>query len=113
MKQETPSAVSREMPASERIATAYDHLHALADEHLDRPVSTHLKTWEDGTFEVRVWHHYSLPSEDGHRRDLLRYHSREDAVELATVRRQPADPDTTIITCETLQAGGVTDAKKR
>lgn len=68
------------MPAGAAIADAYDRLLDLADEHLESPMSTKIETWEDGEFEIRVWHKGAHPDADAYARTVLRYHSDDGEV---------------------------------
>jgi len=65
------------VPPSTEIGPVYDRLTELAARKLDRPISTRIRTWEDETFEIRVWHKYGADGE-GHLKGVVRYHSGEE-----------------------------------
>lgn len=73
-------ATSDGMPSGTDIADAYDRLLDLADDQLERPLSTKIRSWDDGEFEIRVWHKGSHPDADAYARTVLRYHNTDDGV---------------------------------
>lgn len=72
----TDASVADQLPPVEEISPIYDRLLELAGEHLARPVTATVDTWEDGTFRIRVFHHYAGTDN----RETLYYHSAEGAV---------------------------------
>jgi hypothetical protein len=75
---ETPSV--EDVPSIDEIAPAYETLLELASVLLTGPISTHVRSWEDGEYDVRVWHKYGSPDPDRFRKEVLRIHSEEDDV---------------------------------
>lgn len=71
----THPPVADALPDATAFASIYAELLELAEEHLTRPVSTTIDTWEDGTFRIRVYHH--IPPES---QETLYYHSAEGEV---------------------------------
>lgn len=63
------------LPALTEVVDVYDELVELADDHLQRPVSTKINTWEDGTFRIRVFHQRRPDV-----RETLYYHSDEGEI---------------------------------
>lgn len=59
----------------DQLTDVYDEMVELADEHLQRPVSTTLDTWEDGTFRIRIYHQIAPE-----KRESLYYNSDEGEV---------------------------------
>jgi hypothetical protein len=102
MGDSTDRGETERAPAAERvpslgeIAPVYDRLLALADSLLSGPVTTRVRSWQDGEFEVRVWHKYGSPDRDGHRKEVLRYHSREASVTGAVLDVDSAGEETVL-----------------
>jgi len=71
-------APSAPLPRAGAFADVYDQLIKLAARKLDRPISTRIRTWEDETFEIRVWHKYGVADGEGHLKGVVRYHSGEE-----------------------------------
>jgi len=63
------------LPRADAFATIYDELLTLAAEHVDRPHSATIDTWEDGTFRIRIYHQRSPDIQES-----LYYHSAEGVV---------------------------------
>lgn len=63
------------LPALTEVVDVYDRMVELADEHLTRPVTAKINTWEDGTFRIRVFHQRRPDV-----RETLYYHSEEGTV---------------------------------
>jgi hypothetical protein len=73
----------------------YETLVELADEHLQRPVTTTVDTWEDGTFRIRVYHQRSPEV-----RETLYYHSAEGKVWYGVEAGETLRDDEVITTIE-------------
>jgi hypothetical protein len=74
------------LPPMDVVAEKFDRVCDLAAEHLEGRIQTRIKTWEDGEFEIRVYHGYGPCCESGERlRAVLRYHSRSGDVDGALV----------------------------
>ena len=72
------------IPSLTAIVPAYEGLLKMAARRLDGPVQTRIRTWEDGEFEIRVYHGYGPHPQrpDTAYHHVLRYHSRNgDVVE--------------------------------
>lgn len=69
------------MPDAAAFADVYDELLELAEEHLTRPVTATVRTYEDGTIRILVYHHRPAQQE----REVLYYHTErsDGAVEYA------------------------------
>jgi len=86
-------------PEMDAVAAKTDRLLALAEEHLDGPVSTETEMWEDGEFEIRVMHSHG-PFPDGpecRSVHALRYHSRDGDVLRLVSRVDPDDGTETLV----------------
>jgi len=68
------------LPTGDQIAAGYERLLEIAYGRLDQPWSCRIRSWEDGTFEIRVWHKYSWPGLNGSIRGVIRWHSEEDEI---------------------------------
>ena len=70
------------IPSLTTLAPAYDRLLKIATQRLDGPVQTRVRTWEDGDFEIRVYHGYGPHPQrpDTGYHHVLRYHSRDDEI---------------------------------
>jgi hypothetical protein len=68
------------IPSLTAIAPAYDRLLEIATQRLDGPVQTRIRTWEDGEFEIRVYHGYGPHPQRPNTiyKHVLRYHIRDD-----------------------------------
>lgn len=109
MPPDYPEPSVRDVPDLETVAPYYDHLLELARELLDGPISTRIKTWEDGEFEIRAFHGYGphpqRPRTTFHH--VLRYHSGDDEIVAALLAVDIDTVDKTLIARETVQADGV------
>ena len=63
-----------------QITPIYDEMRELADEHLTRPVTFTIDTYEDGTFRIRAEHHIPPDGEE-----TLYYHSEDQTIRYAVV----------------------------
>jgi hypothetical protein len=70
------------IPSLRTLAPAYDRLLEIATQRLDGPVQTRVRTWEDGEFEIRVYHGYGPHPQrpDTAYHHILRYHSHHDEI---------------------------------
>ena len=70
------------IPSLTTLAPAYDRLLKIATQRLDGPVQTRVRTWEDGDFEIRVYHGYGPHPQrpDTGYHHVLRYYSRDDKI---------------------------------
>jgi hypothetical protein len=97
------------MPSLTAVAPAYDRLLEMATERLDGPVQTRIRTWEDGDFEIRVYHGYGphpqRPDTDYHH--ILRYHSRDDEIVEGLMAVDPETVEKTLIYRKTIDTDGV------
>jgi hypothetical protein len=62
------------------ITIIYDRMRELADEHLTRPVTFTIDTYEDGTFRIQAKHHIPPDGEE-----TLYYHSEKETVRYAVM----------------------------
>jgi hypothetical protein len=67
-----PAAV---LPELTEMVDVYEAMVELSEEHLHRPVTVNINTWEDGTFRIRVFHQRRPTI-----RETLYYHSEEGVV---------------------------------
>lgn len=97
------------IPSLTAVAPAYDRLLEMATERLDGPVQTRIRTWEDGDFEIRVYHGYGphpqRPDTDYHH--ILRYHSRDDEIVEGLMAVDPETVEKTLIYRKTIDTDGV------
>jgi len=63
------------LPPGEKVAEAYDRVVEVAAEVVGSPRSTRIKTFDDGTLKMQVWHAYSAPDASGKNKEILWYHS--------------------------------------
>jgi hypothetical protein len=101
------------IPSLTAVAPAYDRLLEIATERLDGPVQTRVRTWEDGEFEIRVYHGYGphpqRPDTDYHH--VFHYHSRDDEIVEGLMAVDPETVEKTLIYRKTIDIDGVcTDA---
>lgn len=87
---------------AEKLATLLD----LAQQELEGRISTRIRMWEDGEFEIRVWHGYASPRpEDPVRlRAVLRHHSTDDYVEAAIMKIDDTVGEKKIVHRETIMS---------
>lgn len=81
------SPSTEEMPSLDVVAEKTAAVFTLAQEELESRLSTRIRMWEDGEFEVRVWHSYGPYGGDTNLRALLRYHSRDGDIEGGVTER--------------------------
>ena len=97
------------IPSLTAIAPTYDRLLEIAAQRLDGPVQTRIRTWEDGEFEIRVYHGYGphpqRPDTDYHH--VLRYHSRDDEIVEGLMAVDPETVEKTLIYRTVIDADGV------
>jgi hypothetical protein len=109
----TETASVETVPSLDRIAPTYDRLLALASELCSGPVTTRIRTWEDGEFEVRVWHKYESPEPESYRKEVLRAHSREADVSAAVVEIDERTGEERLLLTTTVNPDGISaDAEK-
>jgi len=102
-----------EVPSFKEIGAWYERLLDLAPALLSGSVSTRVRSWEDGEFEVRVWHKFESPEPGAFRKEVLRYHSREDAVVAAVLEVERESGGETLLFKTDLDPDGVpVDAEK-
>jgi hypothetical protein len=65
-------------PDDTRLTPVYERLQVLADEHLTRPVTFTIDTYEDETFRIQAKHHIPPDGEE-----ILYYHSDDQTVRYA------------------------------
>jgi len=91
------------------VVPAYEALESLADERLDGPVKSRIRTWEDGEFEIRITHGYGphrhRPEVSYHH--VLRYHSGDDETVEALLEVDLDTVEKRLIHKETVDTDGV------
>ncbi|QIO25465.1 hypothetical protein [Haloarcula sp. JP-L23] len=101
------------LPSIEAITGPYERLLQLARDRLDGPIQTRIRSWEDGEFELRVYHGYG-PHPQRPRttyRHVLRYHDGTGEWSEGLVAVDIEDPmDRTLMYKRELPADGVSDA---
>ncbi|PSP68504.1 hypothetical protein BRC85_01225 [Halobacteriales archaeon QS_1_69_70] len=97
------------IPSLTAIVPAYEGLLNMATRRLDGPVQTRVRTWEDGEFEIRVYHGYGPHPQrpDTGYHHVLRYHSRDDSVVEGLVAVEVETSEKTLIYCTIIDADGV------
>ena len=97
------------IPSLTAIAPAYERLLKMAARRLDGPVQTRTRTWEDGEFEIRIYHGYGPHPQrpDTGYQHVLRYHSRDDHVVEGLVAVDVETSEKTLIYRTTIDTGGV------
>ena len=97
------------IPSLTAIAPAYEGLLKMAARRLDGPVQTRIRTWEDGEFEIRVYHGYGPHPQrpDTAYHHVLRYHGRDDSVVEGLVAVEVETLEKTLIYRTIIDADGV------
>lgn len=63
------------LPALSEVVDIYEQIVELANDHLSRPITVKINTWEDGTFRIRAFH-----QRRSNVRETLYYHSDEGVI---------------------------------
>ena len=101
------------VPDFDAIAPWYQRLLDLAEDLLSGTVSTDIRSWEDGEFDVRVWHKYESPNENAFRREVLWYHRREDTIYAGVIETDRETDEETLLLKTAIDPGGIgQDAEK-
>ena len=97
------------IPSLTAIAPANDRLLEVAAQRPDRPVQTRVRTWEDGEFEMRVYHGYGPHPQrpDTAYHNILRYHSRDDEIAEGLMAVDAETVEKTLIYRTIIDADGV------
>jgi len=105
----TPDPDVEAIPSLTVVAPTYDGLLEMAARRLDGPVQTRIRTWEDGEFEIRVYHGYGPHPQrpDTAYQHVLRYHSRDGDVVEALVAVGVATSEKTLIYRTAIDTDGV------
>lgn len=98
------------LPSLEAVAPYYNAVLELAKRELEAPIQARVRTWEDGEFEIRVYHGYG-PHPHRPRtayQHILRYHSSNHEVTIGLLAVNLDTEDKTLIYKRPVDAGNVT-----